>query len=573
MLMRKFILVFVGLFSLMFFVQQTNGQSISEGINYLELDKFANAGKVFKTLASSKPSGENYYYLGYYYMNVEELDSAKMQFEKGIAQDAKYGLNYVGLGSLLLQKGNKTGAKEQFELAKKMTKSKNADVFFRIGEAYIAHAGNTDPVEAVTNADMAVKLNKNLADAFVVIGDAALLKLDGTTAANNYDKALALNANLLKTHIRLGNLFLRSKNLPAARDKYNEAITANASYSPAYRQLAELYYLAKQYPKAIENMEKYISLADRNPSTMFRYAGFLILVGKHKEAMDILATLKQHYSNGAIYNRLMAYGSYETQQCSQGMDYINKFFTLAKPEAVIAADYEYLGKLQMCTGKDTTEAIKNIVKASEIDSNKVEILKDLAQKFGDAKKPAAAIQMREAYISKAGSKVTTNDHFYLGVAYFQTGNFVKAESLFQTVVTELAKKDPTNLLGYQWLAKAKAKQDVEGTAGTAEETYQKFFDMAAAETDTKKADSYKRELLTGYYYMAVLNLKKYKSITKAHEYANKMLAIDPQNKAAKQVLSFTQSDLESKPAAGTGTSKPASTGTKPAPKTPQGKPK
>ncbi len=558
--MRNFIFVFVGMLTMMLAGQRATAQTINEGLNYLELDKFASAGKTFKSLVASKPNGENNFYLGYYYMKVGELDSAKMQFEKGVAADPKNGLSHVGLGSLLLRQGKKAEAKTHFDQAKSITKSKNADVFYRIGEAYVSHEGNMDPVEAVANAEQALKLNKNLADAYVVIGDAALQKLDGTTAANNYDKAIALNPKLIKTNVRLGNLFIRSKNLNAAREKYNEAIAADANYAPAYRELADLYYLAKQYDKALENMEKYMSLADKSPANQFRYAGFLILVKKYQESLNILNTLTNQYSNSAVYNRLMGYAYYETNQCPKGLEFINKYFTLAKPEAILGSDYEYLGKLQICTGGDTTKAIDTIVKGIEIDTNRTEGFREVAQKFFDGKAYSKAAEVMQKYIAKVGAKANANDYYLAGLSSYYGNDFVEADTAFGQMISLL--DSSKQIIGYQWRAKTRAKQDADGTQGTAESDYMKFFELADADADQAK---YKREQSNGYFYMAIVNLKKYKSLAKAHEYANKMLAIDPADKRAKQVLSFTQKDLE--PGKTPQKAQQGSTPTKTAPKT------
>jgi len=542
MLMRKLIFVFVGMLAMMV-GEKATAQTINEGLNYLELDKFSSAGNIFRSLVANKPNGENHFYLGYYYMAINELDSARMQFDKGVAADPKNGLSLVGQGSLLLKQGKKAEAKAKFDQAKAISKSKDADVLYRVGEAYVMHEGNTNPVEAVAHAEQALARNKNLADAYVVIGDAALEKLDGTTAANNYDRALGLNPKLLKTHVRLGNLFIRSKNLNAARDKYNEAIAADANYAPAYRELADMYYLAKKYDDAVKNMDKYISLADKSPANQFRYAGFLILVGKYQSALDILATLRTQYDNSAIYNRLMGYASYETNQCPQGLTFINKYFTLAKPETLIGSDYEYLGKLQLCSGGDTAKAIENVVKAIQLDTNRIGGLRDVAQKFFDGKAYKRAAQVMQQYMNKVGTSVTANDHYLLGLSHYFDNNYVKADSAFTSMTKMLAKADAKNPLGHQWTAKAKAKQDVEGTQGTAEEEYQQFFNMVEAQTDPNEQKKFRRELANGYLYMSILQLKKYKSLPKAHEYADKVLAIDPANTTAKQIRALTPKDM------------------------------
>jgi outer membrane biosynthesis protein TonB len=130
----------------------------------------------------------------------------------------------------------------------------------------------------------------------------------------------------------------------------------------------------------------------------------------------------------------------------------------------------------------------------------------------------------------------------------------------------LTAKDPNNPLGYLWEAKSKARQDAE-SKGLAEANYTKYLQMTEAETDAAKKQGYKNEMINAYYYMAILNLKKYKSLSKAHEFANKMLALDPANANAKNVLSFQQKDLDPKPAASQTAPKKPAAPTKPQPKT------
>lgn len=263
--------------------------------------------------------------------------------------------------------------------------------------------------------------------------------------------------------------------------------------------------------------------------------------------MDILSKLKDKYSNNFIYNRLMGYALYETNQCPQGLEYLNKFFTLAKKESVAGSDYEYLGKLQMCTGGDTTKAIANLVEGVKLDSNRVDGIRDVAQKLYDEKRYAKAAEVAQVYINQSGANAGANDYFLLGRAYYFAKDYVKADTVFAQVTKILAEKDPSNPLGHLWEAKSKARQDVN-SEGLAEADYAKYLQMAEAETDAAKKQGYKNEMVNAYNYMAILNLKKYKSAAKAHEYANKMLVLDPNNSNAKNWLSFQQKDLEPKPA-------------------------
>ena len=118
------------------------------------------------------PTAENYFYLGYYYLNLKEADikpdSARIAFEKGAAIDPKKPdpLCRVGLGAVKLAMKDRGGAKFEFDAVTKDTKSKNMDVLYRIGEAYTLFDETNDPAEAVRNIDLAMvkkmRIGRNL---------------------------------------------------------------------------------------------------------------------------------------------------------------------------------------------------------------------------------------------------------------------------------------------------------------------------------------------------------------------------------------------------------------------------
>ena len=121
------------------------------------------AKQVFESLVAAQPTGENYFYLGYYFLHQRDWDNARKTFEAGKAADPKNYLNQVGLASILVGQNKVNEAKVDFDRILAETKNKNIDVMYRIAEAYTMYyilgkeesfnAANNDPAEAIRLID------------------------------------------------------------------------------------------------------------------------------------------------------------------------------------------------------------------------------------------------------------------------------------------------------------------------------------------------------------------------------------------------------------------------------------
>jgi Tfp pilus assembly protein PilF len=146
------------------FAGAANAQTVQQGLSQLDGDQPSKAKATFESLVAAAPTAENQFYLGYYNLRVGHLDAAKAAFEKGLTIDAKNPLNAVGLAAIKVANHKVADAKVDFDKIIADTKSKNADVLFRIAEAYVmfydvnngeeANKGNNDPAEAIRLIDM-----------------------------------------------------------------------------------------------------------------------------------------------------------------------------------------------------------------------------------------------------------------------------------------------------------------------------------------------------------------------------------------------------------------------------------
>ena len=112
------------------------GQTIADGLHLIDRDQPSRAKQVFEGLVTASPTGENYYYLGYYYLSRRDWAGAEDAFKKGLAADPKNYLNQVGLAAIKVGQNKVNEAKVDFDRILQETKYKNGDVIHRIAEAY-----------------------------------------------------------------------------------------------------------------------------------------------------------------------------------------------------------------------------------------------------------------------------------------------------------------------------------------------------------------------------------------------------------------------------------------------------
>ena len=86
-------------------------QDVQTALKDIDAERFTKAGQALTQLATSAPTADNQFYLGYYYLRSGQVDQAKAAFDKGNAADPKNQLNNVGLAGVALMKKDRATAK------------------------------------------------------------------------------------------------------------------------------------------------------------------------------------------------------------------------------------------------------------------------------------------------------------------------------------------------------------------------------------------------------------------------------------------------------------------------------
>lgn len=532
-------------------------QDVQTGLKDLESERFAKAEQTFTQLASSSPTADNQYYLGYYYLRTNQLDKAKAAFEKGAAADPKNQLNAVGLGAVSLAQGDRAGAKAKIDAAVGATKSKDMNVLFRAGEAYTLSEKTNDPAEAIRLLDLATKLDKKntSADIKMALGDAYFIKNDGGTAVSRYEDALMISPNLAEANYKIGRLYLRGKNYKLAQEFFNKAIEADPEFALTYRSLADAFAGSRAYKRAAENMEKYVlKSGTTSPEYLTDVAKFYFLANDYLKATSYLDQLKGKV-NDPILDRMYGWAYTALGKNDQAVEALNKFIAAA-PKKVIYDDYKYLGRAyaQLGTPEADSLAVINLEKAAPEDTTE-NLYREIAKKYNDGKRYDRAYNYYVKTV--ANGKPLNNDFLNMGLAAynvgFQVGRtiskedtaaakqlrkqwFLRADSAY----AKLAEITPNYSPAYYYRGTSNyyAYPSAEALTNRAFVPYlEKFIELGPKDiaADASKATQFNRLLIQSYRLLAGDAVTR-KDDVKAKEYATKILEIDPNDKQAKEFI-------------------------------------
>ena len=180
-----------------------SAQGYRDGIEYFKADQFDNAKEILERNLNDASTDKAlaYYYLGEIALRDKDFNTAKADFDKGLAANPGSALNKVGLGSLALIQGDVKGAESLFDEAKKVNK-KDAVVLTAIGRAYF----NADPVKYAKEIEkydqQAYKANSKEPSIFVLRGDREAANKEWGDAAANAEPASLYAQGLPEAYVK-----------------------------------------------------------------------------------------------------------------------------------------------------------------------------------------------------------------------------------------------------------------------------------------------------------------------------------------------------------------------------------
>lgn len=518
--------------SVVFFSSFAYAQTLQDGINSLDSDKYAAAKANFTAMIAKEPSTENYFYLGNTFLKQGEPDFAKAteNFNKGLAADKKGYLNRIGLAAVKLGKGDKSGIAE-IQSVVSDSREKDAEVLFRAAEALTLFEKNNAPDLAIQYLNKAIERAKKDVPAYYyyTLGDAYRLKRVPGDAMTAYDKALPLAKNKASVYTRMGTLWMAAQQWQQAKQNIDKAIATDATYAPAYKALAAYDIKYQENAKATQDLINYTKYADEDPYTQLEIAK---LYFTNEDYANSKVTLDKIFDkiDDPIKFKLRAYINYADGQYAEAKQNMDTFVAQAEKSRVQPADQGLMGLIAAGLAKTETDATKKaalqtesqqkvaIAKAAKDETLKwdIELIKLNGGGANQASIDAGPTSPEiEGFKKQVAANPQDSDALYkLANAYQEVKNWDGAIVTWQKMSTLLPDWAPAYYSqGYAYQQK--------GNNEAAKTSYEKFINTV------KPADMEANKQTLAYAYFAVAYLEKDKDLAKAKDYVAKSLQLDP----------------------------------------------
>lgn len=511
------------------------GQTLEEGIASVDSQKYAKARDIYTQMISNDAKeGQNYFYLGNTYLTQFEpnFDKAAEYFNQGVNMDRKAYFNRIGLASVKLGKGDKSGITDITNIVKE-SREKDADVLFRAAEALTMFDDTSAPDLAIEYLNKAIdRAGRKGVPAYYyyTLGDAYRIKKIPGDAMNAYDKASAVAQNKASVFTRMGTLWMAAKQWKLAKEKIDAAIVIDPTYAPAYRALANFEIFYQQNAKAKNALINYAKYADEDPSTQLEISKLYFTIDEYDNSAMTLDKVFDKVEDPIKY-KLRAYLQYQKGEYKMAMDNLTSFMQKAEKDRILDADRGLQGLIEAGLAKTETDAAKKTALLASSQKN-VAIAKAKQDATLDWDMELAKINGTMANTASAAAEGPTNPAidalkmkvqqnpkdtnllFELANKYQDVKNWNGAILTWQKMSNLLPDWAPA------YYSQGYAYQQA-GNTDLAAASYQKYIDIVKPE----EVEANKQTL--SYAYFAVAYLNKDSQPVKAKEYAAKSVQMNP----------------------------------------------
>ena len=517
-------------------------QDINTAEDLLYYKKYESAGDLLNRLLQNNPDNAEAWYLlsevQYDADNKPDLRTA-LQAAPGVVKDDPYYL--IAVGKTLLDESNVPEAEKYFKHALEKTKYKKPEILLAVAKAKII-SEKGDANQAIDLINRAIKKDKHNPELYTELGKAYRKLNNGTEAFKAFRQAIEADKNFAEAYYLTGMIFRTQNNADLYLEYFNKAIQADAKYASPYYQLYYHYYF-RNVNIAKEYLEKYIALSDHKIDNDYDYADILYLTKNYKQAIELAKKLiktDKEKTPARIY-KLIAYSYQETDDHQNSFDYIHQYFDAAPDSILIAKDFILLADLY--TEKQITDSAMFFYEVgAELETDSSSLIK-YYKTLADLAKQQKNYAERARWLGKyyvANNKSTNVDLFNWGLAWFQSGNFTKSDSVFAMY----EERYPQQVFGYYWRGRSNAAIDSTMEHGLAIPHYLKVIELGEKDTTGNS----KKQLIEAYGYLAGFETNENKNYGKAIEYFEKLLQLDPENEQARKYVQILKETLTKKEA-------------------------
>ena len=435
----------------------------------------------------------------------------------------------------------KSKAPNAADLAKTAFKKnkKDPEALMKIARAYFEQKDTAGANQFARYANEAYKPKYQYAPAYLLLGDVeSAFGTDGGKAAGFYNQAINFDPKNPEGYKKWAMVYRKISPKQAAQKLQDMKAQCPNEDIDAFT--AHIYMLAGDEKQAYENyMKADINKLDKTGLNEFVRCSYF--TGHFEDALRAAEAGIKMEPRNPTFNRLAMFSNYELKNYDAAKSYINKYFNETDSAKFSEYDHFYTALIYQALD-EKANMYEPYNKALELvnDSSMIkrwDIQKAIADSYLKDQEFENAIKY---YNDMLGSKPNVNFDDWEGLAniYSKYGDAVpakKAEMIQKAVdlFREAGQKFPIQQVYATYMAANNVnKLDDNMKNSLAKPDYLKLIELLGNKTDRSKGED--TMLKTAYHYM-MFNSYINKNVPGAKEYAEKILAIDPEYKPALEI--------------------------------------
>ena len=472
----------------------------------------------------------------------------------------------------------------------------NRDVYLIAGDIYILMNDGSKAISYYSQAEYADPQSPTAA---MKKGNIYVKGRAFTAAVPYFEQAIELNANFAPAYRELGQLYLMSGVYDKSKQYFEKYLELTAGNIPAKIRYVNALFFGKDYEGVIKNVEE-IFKVDKSRAYMNRIAGYSSYDKTPPDYNQALAYMDKLFSTlaperlllkdyiylarilvrkNADYGKLIDELNSLNQQLEKEQ---GRFSTASAAEKTkikagmseISSNIVSLEKDIETRNIEIDRAFGAYQKALSIKPDDKNLMNELGLQYYVFKRYSEAAKTWAKLLDP--SKDNLDEQIKIGRAYYAGENYKAADSMF----TEITKKNPDHVPAYLMIANTYVKMDPDSKLGLARPKFQKVLQVAAKDSvanagpmmdaltylshynmvndNLDAAKGYYQRMVSlsdnkiykirGYYGLGSVELNATRHektnegrlpyLTRASESYNRMLALDPNNSAAKAQLNY-----------------------------------
>jgi tetratricopeptide (TPR) repeat protein len=417
---------------------------------------------------------------------------------------------------------------------------KDADALMKIARAYYEQKDTAGAILFCNYANEAGKPKYQYAPAYLLLGDIeASFGNDGGKAAGYYNQAINFDPKNPEGYKKWAMVYRKIS--PSQAAKKLQDMKAMCPNEDVDAITAHIYMLAGDEKQAYENYAK-SDVSKLDKSYLNEYVRASYFTGHFEDALKAAEAGLKLEPRNPTFNRLAMFSNYELKKYDDAKTYIHKYFNETDSAKFSEYDHFYTALIYQAL-EDLENMYVHYDKALELvnDSSMIKrhaILKSVSDSYLKDQQFDNAIKYYQDYLA---CKPELNSDDMEGLAkiyskYADADEENRPELIGKAIdaYKAMAEKFPiqSTYAAYQ-CATMNNKLDKTGEKGLAKPDYQKVIDLLESKADRDNGEN--TMLKYSYHYMMSNAFIYGKNKALAKEYADKILAIDPEYAPAQQI--------------------------------------